>query len=417
MGAKYLYHQNIHTMKKEVEQPILPKDFFKQFKNKEQFQGFFQTLFKQGIEAILQAELDEHLGYEKHTVEGYNSGNSRNGSSAKTVKTDSVGDLTLAIPRDRNGSFEPGVIPKYSRMTDKLEDAIIGMYSRGMTTPDIEQQVAEVYGVSVSASTVSNITNKLLDNIRAWQNRPLEKVYFVVWMDGIRLKIRHNGKIVDKTVYLVIGLNNQGLKEVLGMWVSETESATFWLTVLGDLKARGVEDIFIACTDNLSGFTQAIKAAFALALTQLCIVHQIRNSCKFVPWAERREFAGDLKEIYTAVNEQAAAGALDRFEAKWGKKYAYAIRSWRSNWAELVVFLDFPPEIRHIIYTTNIIESLNSGVRKFTKTKTIFPHDDAALKVVYMAVENIERKWTMPIKNWGLILQQFLIIFGDRCRL
>lgn len=404
-------------MKKEVEPPILPKDFFKQFKNKEQFQGFFQTLFKQGIEAMLQAEIDEHLGYEKHSVEGYNSGNSRNGSSAKTVKTESVGDLSLRIPRDRNGSFEPGLIPKHSRMTEKLEDAIIGMYSRGMTTPDIEQQVAEIYGVSVSASTVSNITNKLLDNIKAWQNRPLEKVYFVVWMDGIRLKIRHNSKIVDKTVYLVIGLNNQGLKEVLGMWVSETESASFWLGVLGDLKARGVEDIFIACTDNLSGLTQAIKAAFTLALTQLCIVHQIRNSCKFVPWAERREFAADLREVYSVANEKAASEALDRFDRKWGAKYAYAIKSWRSNWAELVVFLEFPPEIRHIIYTTNIIESLNSGVRKFTRTKTIFPHDDAALKVVYMAVENIERKWTMPIKNWGLILQQFLIIFGDRCRI
>lgn len=236
-------------------------------------------------------------------------------------------------------------------------------------------------------------------------------------MDGIRLKIRHNSKIVDKTVYLVIGLNNQGLKEVLGMWVSETESASFWLGVLGDLKARGVEDIFIACTDNLPGLTQAIKAAFALALTQLCIVHQIRNSCKFVPWSERREFAADLREVYSVANEKAASEALDRFDKKWGTKYAYAIKSWRSNWAELVVFLEFPPEIRHIIYTTNIIESLNSGVRKFTKTKTVFPHDDAALKVVYLATENIERKWTMPIKNWGLILQQFLIIFGDRCRI
>lgn len=417
MGAKYLHHQNNDTMKKEVEEPILPKDFFKQFKSKEQFQGFFQGLFKQGIEAMLEAELDEHLGYEKHSKTGYNSGNSRNGSSTKTVKTESLGDIALSIPRDRNSRFEPGVIPKHSRMTDQLENAIIGMYSRGMTTPDIEEQVAEIYGVSVSASTVSNITNKLLDHIKAWQGRPLEKVYLIAWLDGIRLKIRHNSKIVDKTVYLVIGLNNQGFKEVLGMWISETESASFWLSVLGDLKSRGVEDILITCTDNLSGFTQAIKAAFTLALTQLCIVHQIRNSCKFVPWSERREFAAGLREIYSAVNEQAAGDALDRFEQKWGGKYAYAIKSWRANWAELVTFLDFPPEIRHIVYTTNIIESLNSGVRKFTKTKTIFPHDDAALKAVYMAVANVEKKWTMPIKNWGLILQQFLIIFGDRCRL
>lgn len=403
-------------MKKEVEQPILPRDFFKQFKDKDQFHGFFQALFKQGIEAMLEAELDEHLGYGKHAVSGYNSGNSRNGAFAKTVKTESVGDLALAVPRDRNGTFEPGVVPKYGRMTDKLEDAIMGMYSRGMATTGIEQQVAEVYGVSVSAGTASNITNKLLDKIRAWQGRPLEKAYFVAWLDGIRIKVRHNSKIANKTVYLAIGLNNQGLKEALGMWVSETESATFWLSVLGDLKGRGVEDIFIACPDNLSGLTQAIKATFTLSIAQLCIVHQIRNSCKFVPWSERREFAGDMRAIYGAANETLAAEALDGFEQKWGAKYACAIKSWRSNWAELTAFLEFPPEIRHIIYTTNIIESLNSGVRKFTKTKTIFPHDDAALKVVYMAIENIERKWTMPIKNWGPILQQFLIILGDRCR-
>lgn len=404
-------------MKKEPEQPEFSKEFFKQFKTKEQFNDFFQNLLKQGVEAMLQAELDEHLGYDKYSPKGYNSGNSRNGTSSKTVKTASVGDLALSIPRDRNSTFEPGLIPKHSRMSDKLEDAIIGMYSRGMTTTDIEEQVREIYGVSVSASTVSNITNKLLENIKLWQTRSLEKVYLIIWLDGIRLKIRHNSKIVDKTVYLVIGLNNQGYKEVLGMWINESESATFWLSVLSDLKGRGVEDVLIACTDNLCGFTKAIKAAFHQTLTQLCIVHQIRNSCKFVAWKERREFAADLREVYTAPNEAAAAEALDRFEQKWGDKYAYAIKSWRENWAELTTFLDFPPEIRRIIYTTNVIESLNSGVRKYTKTKTIFPTDESAFKVVYMAVANIERKWTMPIQNWGLVLQQFLIIFGERCRI
>jgi len=399
------------------EQYNLPEGFFNQFKNKEEFQGFFESLFKGGIESLLRAELDEHLGYEKHSPQGYNSGNSRNGYSEKKVKTESLGDLVLSIPRDRNGSFEPGLIPKHGRMSDKLEDAIIGMYSRGMTTPDIEEQVAEIYGVSVSSGTVSNITNKLLKEVKEWQVRPLDPVYFAVWMDGIRVKIRYNGKIVNKCVYLVIGLTKEGKKEVLGMWVDETESSSFWLKVLTDLKNRGVEDILIACTDNLTGFTTAIKAVFPETVTQLCIVHQIRNSCKFVSWKERKEFATDLRQVYGAVNVESAAAGLDGFEQKWGIKYGYAVQSWRNNWENLVPYFDFPAEIRKIIYTTNIIESLNSGVRKYTKTKTIFPHDDAALKVVYMAVAKVEKKWTMPIRDWGIMLQQFLIIFGERCRL
>lgn len=395
----------------------LPEGFFKQFKGKDQFQSFFQMMYKQGIESMLQGELDEFLGYAKHSPEGYNSGNSRNGSSQKTVKTESLGDMVLSIPRDRKSDFEPGLIPKHGRMSDKLEDAILGMYSRGMTTTDVSEQVAEIYGVSVSSTTVSNVTNQLLKNVREWQERPLESVYLVVWMDGIRIKIRHNGKIINKCVYLVIGLNKEGRKEVLGMWIDETESASFWLKVLTDMKARGVEDILIACTDNLTGFTKAIKAAFPEAITQLCIVHQIRNSCKFVSWKERREFAKDLRAVYGAINVESAATGLDEFEQKWGEKYGYAIQSWRTNWENLVPYYEFPPEIRRIIYTTNIIESLNSGVRKYTKTKTIFPHDDAALKVVYMAVKKVEKKWTMPVRDFGIMLQQFLIIFGDRCRL
>jgi transposase-like protein len=394
----------------------LPKDFFKQFKNKEEFQEFFQNLFKEGVQEMLQGELDEHLGYEKHSPEGYNTGNSRNGTSKKKVKTETLGDMVLNIPRDRKSTFEPQLIPKHERMSDKIEQVIIGMYSRGMTTRDIEDQVKEIYGVEVSEGTISNVTNRLIDNIKQWQIRPLEPVYFVVWMDGISLKIRSNGKVINKTIFLVIGLNNQGMKEVLGMWINETESASFWLTVLTDLKTRGVEDILIACTDNLKGFTDAIKSSYPKTLTQLCVVHQIRNSCRYVVWKDKKEFVTDLKAVYAAANQEAAAEALNQFEAKWGKKYGYAVQSWRNNWEDLTHYFHFPPEIRHIIYTTNVIESLNSGIRKYTRSKTMFPDDSSALKAVYLAINNLEKKWTQTIRNWGAILNQFIIIFENRCQ-
>lgn len=394
----------------------LPKDFFKQFKSKEEFQEFFQDLFKRGVQEMLQGELDEHLGYEKHSPEGYNSGNSRNGTSKKKVKTESLGDMVLNIPRDRKSTFEPQLIPKHERMSDKIEQVIIGLYSRGMTTRDIEDQVKEMYGVEVSEGTISNVTNRLIDNIKQWQTRPLEKVYFVVWMDGISLKIRSNGKIINKTIFLVIGLNNQGHKEVLGMWINETESAAFWLTVLTDLKARGVEDILIVCTDNLSGFTEAIKASYPNARTQLCVVHQIRNSSRYVVWKDKKEFMTDLKAVYAAVTREAAEDALNHFEEKWGKKYGYAVKSWRTNWEDLTHYFDFPQEIRHIIYTTNVIESLNSGIRKYTRSKNIFPDDSSAIKAVYLAINNLEKKWKQTIRNWGAILNQFMIIFENRCQ-
>ena len=401
----------------EEKNPLsLPKDFFKQFKSKEEFQDFFQNLFKQGVQEMLQGELDEHLGYEKHSPDGYNTGNSRNGTSKKKVKTETLGDMVLNIPRDRNATFEPKLVPKHQRMSDKIEEVIVGMYSRGMTTRDIEEQVKEMYGIEVSEGTISNVTNRLIDNIKQWQNRPLESVYFIVWMDGISLKIRSNGKVINKTIFLVIGLNKEGMKEVLGMWINETESASFWLTVLTDLKARGVEDILIACTDNLKGFTDAIKSSFPKTLTQLCVVHQIRNSCRYVVWKDKKEFVTDLKTVYGATNEQAAADALNEFEAKWGKKYGYAIQSWRNNWEDLTHYFQFPPEIRHIIYTTNVIESLNSGIRKYTRSKNIFPDDSSAMKAVYLAINNLEKKWTQTIRNWGAILNQFIIIFEDRCR-
>jgi transposase-like protein len=401
----------------DTQQPNLPKDFFKQFKNQDDFKSFFNDLYKQGVEQMLQAELDEHLGYEKHSRDGHHTGNSRNGSYPKKVKTQSLGDMILNIPRDRNSEFEPRLIPKGSRMSDQLEESIIGMYSRGMTTSDICQQVKEVYGVDVSAGTISNVTDRIHEHVKEWQNRPLEPVYFVVWMDGIVLKVKQGGKYINKCIYLVIGLRQDGLKEVLGMWMAETESASFWMSVLTDLKARGVEDILIACTDNLKGFTDAIKGVFPQCITQLCIVHQIRNSCKYVVWKDRKAFCTDLKNVYAATNREVAEQELEKFDSAWGAKYRHAIQSWRTNWDNLTSYFDFPLEIRKIIYTTNTIENLNRGIRKYTKTKVQFTDDQAAQKAVYLAIINIEKKWSMPIHNWGFILHQFLTIFDNRCRL
>jgi transposase-like protein len=391
----------------------LPKDFFKQFKNKEEFNDFFQSLFKEGVESMLQAELDEHLGYEKHAREGFNTGNSRNGLSKKTVKSESLGDMVLNIPRDRNSSFEPQLVPKHQRMSNKIEETIIGLYARGMTTSDIEEQVKDLYGVEVSTSTVSNVTNRILEQVKAWQCRPLEPVYLVVWMDGISFKVRHNGKIVNKTVYLIIGLDTRGYKQVLGMWINETESASFWLSVLTDIKARGVRKIHIACTDNLTGLSETISNEFPDTITQLCIVHQIRNSCRYVVYKDKKAFVNDLKQVYGAPNLTAAEEAFKVFADRWSVKYGYAVQSWKKNWVNLTAFFNFPLEIRRIIYTTNVIESLNSTIRKYTKTKTVFPDDSAALKAVFLAISNIEKKWTMPIHNFGIILNQFFIIFGE----
>jgi len=402
------------AMKKKLN---IPKDFWKDFKDRKDFDEFFGELFKEGLNEMLKAEMTDHLGYEKHSKEGDNSGNSRNGDYTKTLKTN-LGEITVKVPRDRKSEFDPKVVPKHeSRLSDEIAQVIIGLYSRGMSTADIQEQIEQIYGIQVEASSVSNITNTLIDSIKEWQNKPLEEVYFVVWMDGISIKIRHNGKIINKTIYLVVGLSQEGMKQVLGMWIAPTESASFWMNVLTDLKARGVEDILIASTDNLAGFTDAIKSVFPKAVTQLCVVHQVRNSLRYVVWKEKKEFTADMKQIYHAATIDAAEQALANFEKKWGHKYAYAIRSWKNNWEKLTQFFDYPLEIRKIVYTTNIMESLNRGIRKYTKTKSIFPHDQAALKAVFLAIGNIEKKWTMPIRNWGMIMQQFLIKFEDRCRI
>ena len=394
-----------------------PKGFFKQFKSKESFQEYFNSLFKQGIEEMLQGELDEHLGYAKHTTEGYNTGNSRNGSFPKTVTTENVGEVVLNIPRDRNGAFEPHIIPKGQTISSKIEDAILGMYSRGMTTSDVRNQVLEIYGLDISESTVSNITERIMESAREWQQRTLEPVYFAVWMDGIVLKIREDSKVINKCIYIVIGLKPDGIKEVLGFWIEKIESAAFWMSVLTDLKGRGVEDILIACTDNLKGFTQAIAAVFPQTVTQICIVHQIRNSCKFVVYKDRKEFCKNLKQIYTAINRQIGLEELEKFKLKWKSKYKYAITSWEENWDNLTNYFEYPLELRKIIYTTNTIENLNRGIRKYTKTKTQFPNENAASKSIYLSIKNIELAWSKPITNWGLILNQYLIIFEKRCRL
>jgi transposase-like protein len=388
--------------------------FLKQLKTGDQLNSFLAQLQKRGIEKILEGELDAHLGYDKH--EKTTSPNARNGTSAKQIKT-SFGASTIQVPRDRDASFNPMLLPKRQNMVDGLENVIVSLYAKGMSVSDIEEQIREVYNFEVSTSTISRITETVVNDSIAWQNRPLEPVYLIVWMDGIVFKVRENSKVINKTIYLAVGLNRDGKKEVLGMWLGKNESAAFWLGVLTDLKARGVEDILITATDNLNGFTQTIKQVFPQSQTQICVVHQIRNSARYVVWKDKKAFAKDMKQIYDAPTKQAAKASLEHFAAQWNHKYPYAIKSWEDNWEELTVFFDFPLEIRKIIYTTNLIENLNGKIRKYTKNKLSFPTDEAVLKSVFLALREATKKWTMPIHNWGLILNQFLTIFEKRVQL
>jgi len=398
-------------MKKE---DLLSDDFLKQFKTGEDLYSFLGQLQKRGLEKMLEGELDAHLGYEKH--EKTTIPNARNGFSNKKIKT-SFGESEIQVPRDRDASFNPIIVPKRQNMLDGLENVIVSLYAKGMSNSDIEEQIREVYNFEVSTSTISRITDSVSNDIVAWQNRPLEPVYLIVWMDGIVFKVRENSKVVNKTIYLAVGLNRDGKKEVLGMWLGKNESASFWLGVMTDLKARGVEDILITATDNLNGFTQTIKNVFPESQTQICVVHQIRNSARYVVWKDKKAFSADMKLIYNAPTKQAAKASLEDFALKWNDKYPYAVKSWTENWEELTVFFDFPIEIRKIIYTTNLIENLNGKIRKYTKNKLSFPTDDAVLKSVYLALREATKKWSMPIQNWGLILNQFLTIFEKRVQL
>lgn len=398
-------------MKKE---DLLNDEFLKQFKNGDELNNFLGQLQKRGIEKILEGELDGHLDYEKHQKS--ENSNTRNGYATKKIKT-SYGESQIQVPRDREASFNPMLIPKRKSMIDGIENIIVSLYAKGMSNSDIETQISELYNIEVSTSTISRITDRITNDIVAWQNRPLESVYLIVWMDGIVFKVRENSKVINKTVYIAVGLKRDGKKEVLGLWLGKNESAAFWMSVLTDLKARGVQDILITATDNLNGFTDTIKNVFPESKTQICVVHQIRNTCRYVVWKDKKAFTKDMKQIYDAPTKQAARAALKDFGDKWNSKYSYAVKSWEDNWEDLTVFFEFPVEIRKIIYTTNLIENLNGKIRKYTKNKLSFPTDEAVMKSVYLAVREATKKWTMPIRNWGVILNQFLTIFEKRVQL
>lgn len=393
---------------------FLSDDFLKQFKTGKQLNDFLGQIQKRAIEKMLEGELDGHLGYEKN--EQSDSKNARNGYGKKKVRT-SYGESEIKVPRDRDASFNPMIVPKRESMVEGIEEVIVSLYAKGMSVSDIEEQIKDVYKFEISTATISRITSRVAEDIVAWQNRPLEPVYLIVWMDGIVFKVRENSKVVNKTIYIAVGLRKDGYKEVLGMWLGKNESAAYWMSVLTDMKARGVEDILITATDNLNGFTQTIRTVFPQSSTQICVVHQIRNSCRYVVWKDKKEFTLDMKDIYAAPTRQAAQAALESFGNKWGSKYGYAIKSWKDNWEELTVFFDFPIEIRQIIYTTNLIENLNGKIRKYTKNKLSFPTDEAVLKSVYLALREVTKKWTMPIRNWGIVLDQFLTIFENRIKI
>lgn len=337
---------------KAVPDGLLSKEFLSQFKTEEDVSPFLKELHSQVLEQMLEGELDSHLGYEKHSPAGNNTGNSRNGTYPKTIQTEH-GQSVIQVPRDRTGEFEPVVVPKHQSRGLSIERLVISLYAKGMSVSDIEDELRDIYGITLSTSAISIITNKVTQAATEWQNRPLERKYMVVWMDGIVFKVREAGKVINKTVYLCVGLNNRSYKEVLGMWRGKTESSSFWMSVLTDLKARRVEDMLVTVTDNLNGFTDTIRSMFPQATTQICVVHQIRNSCRYVVWKDMKEFTADMKEIYTAVNREQAASALAHFEQKWGSKYRHAVQSWLRNWDDLTAFFDFPVEIRTIIYTTN----------------------------------------------------------------
>jgi len=385
----------------------------KQCKNQGDIHEVLKRLFAGTVEEILEAEMEEHLGYEKNSATGRNSGNSRNGHLSKTV-TSEYGESEIVVPRDRNGTFEPQIIGKRQTRSDEIEEKIINMYAKGMTQRDIEENIRDIYGAEISQSLVSRITDRIMPEVNEWQNRPLEMIYPIIYFDGIIFKSRKESKIVNKCVYSVLGIGMDGRKDILGIWISENESASFWASVCSDLRNRGVKDILIACHDNLTGISNAISATFPQTKQQLCIVHQIRNSTQYVPFKDRKSVCADLKKIYGAVNLDDAEYAKEEFHEKWDRKYPAIMKSWEEHWAELATAFEYPQEIRRIIYTTNAVEGFHRMMRKFTKNRTIFPTDDSIRKAVYLSVKEITKKWTVPIYDWGMIYSQIMIYFEDR---
>ncbi|HFF2733022.1 IS256 family transposase [Escherichia coli] len=375
--------------------------------------GLLKQLTKKVAERALNAEMEQHLGYAKHAPEGRNSGNSRNGKSSKKLRS-VHGEIELDIPRDRNGSFEPKLIKKGEKQLNGFDDRIISLYARGMTTRDIQAHFEESYGVEVSPTFISQVTNEVMDEVKQWQQRPLDALYPVVYLDCLVVRSRDSGAVQNKSVYLALGINTDGEKELLGLWMAQTEGAKFWLSVMNELKNRGVQDIFIACCDGLKGFPEAIEAVYPKTQVQLCIVHQIRHSLRYVNWKQRKVIAADLKRIYGAATLAEAELALAEFAEKWDDQHPTISLSWRNNWARLSVFFDYPPEIRKVIYTTNAIESLNASLRKITKTRRSFPTDDSVMKILYLALHQISKKWTMPIRDWKAAMSQFMIMNSDR---
>jgi len=391
-------------------------ELLKEYKNPEDLigkDGILKQLTKRLVEKAMESELTHHLGYDKNSPAGKNTGNSRNGTSSKTIKGD-FGELPIAVPRDRNGDFNPQIIKKNQTRFDGFDDKIISLYARGMTTRDIQAHLQDIYGVEVSPDLVSNVTDAIINEVKEWQNRPLADIYPILYLDATMVKVRSEGRVINKSAYLAVGITLEGTKDVLGIWLEQTEGAKFWMKVMTELKNRGVQDIYIACVDGLKGFPDAIEAIFPKTEVQLCIVHMVRNSLRFVSWKDRKNVAADLKAVYRAVTEEQARLSLSAFAQKWNTKYPTISKAWEANWQRLIPVFAYPEEIRRIIYTTNAIESLNNSLKKTIKNRASFPNDEAAIKLLYLSLKNIMKKWTMPVRNWDTALNQLAVLYDDR---
>lgn len=390
------------------------KELAKNVKTQKDLSDITGQLMKVVLESALNAELEDHLGYSKNEKSESRKVNTRNGFSKKTIKGEK-GSIELKTPRDREASFEPQVVPKGKTRLEGFEKNILALYSRGMTTRDIQEAIKDLYnGAEISHSVISNVTDAVIDEVTAWQSRPLESTYPIVFLDCIVVKVHQDNRVINKAVYLALGITEDGQKDLMGLWISENEGSKFWLSVLTDLQNRGLKDVFIFCVDGLTGFPDAIAAAYPKSKVQLCIVHAIRNSLRYVPSKDMKAVAKDLKTIYNSVNLKSAEKALDDFSEKWSAQYPNIEKSWRRNWANLITIFDYPDEIRKIFYTTNAIESLNSVIRKSIRNRKIFPNDQSALKIIYLAVMNASKKWTMPLRNWKPAMNRFAIEYGDR---